>query len=459
MNASFSEVDPNGSSWRHAVAEESMSLVLGSFSDDGQLRYSNAGMRRLLKLDDGPFDPAYFRCPSFDTFQGHAPRREPVYTGLVTIHNGSEVGTSIGASVFRREDGIHFIGEYDVTELAAINDQMHDLNGEVSRLHRESARQTRELQKTLRELQESQVERERLQEELMDASRRAGQAEVAVGLLHNVGNALNSLLVSSTLIAEAIQSGQLTSLQGVVAMLEKHKADLASFMKSSQGENLLPYLYALSGKMLEERERLVDEARGMNSRLTTLAQFIDEHRQFGQQTTVIECVELVRLVENLWPSIVACNRSDAVEISLGELETSVTPTDPFRVRGLLLELVTASVTLTSTTDNAHPIVVTVSGEPSPRIRITIAGLFLTENQCQALIRPVPEPGAMINLHHAANVATELKAKLSVAAELSVGTTIIIQFPSLGDNSRQPAMRISEQSEMQNSISSRNGNIN
>lgn len=456
MKAPFTEVDPNATSWHHAVAEESMSLVLGSFSDDGQLRYANAGMRRLLKLDVGPFDPAYFRCPSFDTFKGHAPSREPAYNGLVTIHDGSDFGTSILASVFRRVDGIHFLGEYDVKELGAVNDQMHDLNGEVSRLHRESARQTRELQKALRELQESQTERERLQTELMTASRRAGQAEVAVGVLHNVGNTLNSLLVSSALIAETVQAGQLTSLRGVVSILEKHKANLPGFMASSQGESLLPYLQALSGKMLEERERLVDEARGMSGRLTTLAQFIDEHRQYGQQTTVIERVELVCLVENLWPTIVEAHQSSAVEISLGELKASITQTDPFRVRGLLQELVTASVTLASSASEAKHVEVTVYGEPSPRMRITIAGLFLTENQCQALIRPVLEPNAMINLHHAANVATELKAKLNVAAEPSVGTTIVIHFPSVGDDLQQPAMRISEQSEMKNAISSRNG---
>ena len=50
-----------------------------------------------------------------------------------------------------------------------------------------------------------QEERKRdLQSQLRDASRDAGMAEVATGVLHSVGNVLNSLGVSASLMQIAI---------------------------------------------------------------------------------------------------------------------------------------------------------------------------------------------------------------------------------------------------------------
>jgi len=54
------------------------------------------------------------------------------------------------------------------------------------------------------ELKQAQAEVETLHRQLIDASRQAGRAEVATSVLHNVGNVLNSINVSTTLVIDGL---------------------------------------------------------------------------------------------------------------------------------------------------------------------------------------------------------------------------------------------------------------
>lgn len=86
------------------------------------------------------------------------------------------------------------------------------------------------------ELERRVVERTRQLEEahrqLLDASRQAGMAEVATNVLHNVGNVLNSVNVSASLVAESVQKSKVSGLARVVALLREHEHDLGTFIAS-----------------------------------------------------------------------------------------------------------------------------------------------------------------------------------------------------------------------------------
>src|SRR5258708_32794536 len=54
------------------------------------------------------------------------------------------------------------------------------------------------------------------QQELIETSRQVGMAEVATGVLHNMGNALNSINVSTTLIADKLRGSRVNRLAKTV---------------------------------------------------------------------------------------------------------------------------------------------------------------------------------------------------------------------------------------------------
>ena len=88
-------------------------------------------------------------------------------------------------------------------------------------------------QKLLNEIDEReklQVERESLHEELVDASRLAGQAEVAADVLHHAGNALNSVNISVSRVKMEVKRLRLSSIDQLSELIEEHQEDLVNFL-------------------------------------------------------------------------------------------------------------------------------------------------------------------------------------------------------------------------------------
>ncbi|MCI5208997.1 MAG: sensor histidine kinase, partial [Candidatus Electrothrix sp. ATG2] len=97
--------------------------------------------------------------------------------------------------------------------------------------------------------------------DLFNTSRLAGKAEVATEVLHNVGNTLNSISVSSEQIRETVQQSASAGFPGVVQLIQDHEGDLAHFLGHDSKGKMLPLYFAkLSEKLTEEGEFLLTES-------------------------------------------------------------------------------------------------------------------------------------------------------------------------------------------------------
>jgi len=85
-----------------------------------------------------------------------------------------------------------------------------------------SGRDVTQRKRTEEELQQAH-------KQLLETSRRAGMAEVASNVLHNVGNVLNSVNVSAALLADKIRGSKISSLVKTTTLMRQHPNDLAAF--------------------------------------------------------------------------------------------------------------------------------------------------------------------------------------------------------------------------------------
>jgi two-component system sensor kinase FixL len=68
-------------------------------------------------------------------------------------------------------------------------------------------------------------------------------AEVATGVLHNVGNVLNSVNVSATLVYDGLRQSRIASLAKAARLLRSHQDDFTTFLTAdSRGQRLPLYL-------------------------------------------------------------------------------------------------------------------------------------------------------------------------------------------------------------------------
>ena len=91
-----------------------------------------------------------------------------------------------------------------------------------------------------RRVRERTTELEAAHRELVAADRQAGMAEVAVGVLHNIGNALNSVNVSAALIDQQLRHPTAAGFGRVVDLLEQHRDDLARFLTEDDRGRRIP---------------------------------------------------------------------------------------------------------------------------------------------------------------------------------------------------------------------------
>jgi sensor domain CHASE-containing protein len=117
---------------------------------------------------------------------------------------------------------------------------------------------------------------------LADVSRRAGMAEVASGVLHNVGNVLNSVNVSTELALGKLRKLPTTDLNQVNEMISVHRDDLGAYLTNDQKGRLIPgFLQELSKHMTEEQGQIAEELQGLASHIDHIKTIVDMQQQYS----------------------------------------------------------------------------------------------------------------------------------------------------------------------------------
>jgi PAS domain S-box-containing protein len=165
------------------------------------------------------------------------------------------------------------------------------------------------ISKDITAIKEAEAKVDAMHRELMDASRQAGMAEVATSVLHNVGNVLNSVNVSSSLIAEKVRQSKVSSLAKVVALLQTHEADLPGFFANDpQGKQLPSYLASLATRLTQEQEKVLNEIAALSANIQHIKEVVAMQQSHAKTGGLKETVPVIDMVE------------DALRLNLGSLD-------------------------------------------------------------------------------------------------------------------------------------------
>jgi PAS domain S-box-containing protein len=148
------------------------------------------------------------------------------------------------------------------------------------------------------ERKEAEEKLEAMHEELIAASRRAGMAEVATNMLHNVGNVLNSVNISCAVAGEKVRRSRSGSVKKAADLLDAHAGDLAGFMTGDpRGRKLPEFLRTLAGRLAEEQAEVLAELELLARNIDHIKQIVAMQQGFAKVSGVVETVEVTELVE------------------------------------------------------------------------------------------------------------------------------------------------------------------
>ena len=149
------------------------------------------------------------------------------------------------------------------------------------------------------ERKRAEAELRKTHNQLVEVSRLGGMAEVAVEVLHSVGNILNSVNVSASLVVEKVRSSRASRMADVVALLGEHREDLAAYITADPaGRHIPEMLEELSREWVGQQQLLVAELGELHRNVELIKQVIASQRSHAVSAEIVEEVRVEDLVED-----------------------------------------------------------------------------------------------------------------------------------------------------------------
>ena len=150
-----------------------------------------------------------------------------------------------------------------VQQLAQHDATIRDLNANLERKVEERTLNLRllhaELDQRNTELETALTDVKQMQSQLVEVAHRAGMTEIAAGVLHNVGNVLNSVNVSVSVLNDSVRTSKVASVARVAALVKEHAAAFAAAGADPKVQRLPEYLGMLADSLAEEQRRWTAE--------------------------------------------------------------------------------------------------------------------------------------------------------------------------------------------------------
>ena len=121
------------------------------------------------------------------------------------------------------------------------------------------------------------------------------RAEVATGVLHNVGNVLNSVNISASVVCDQLKNSRADDLKRTTDRLAAHRDRLAEFLAADgRATKLLDYLSTLNEKLESERAGLVRELELLTQKVEHIKSVIAAQQGYARRVTYREELQVER---------------------------------------------------------------------------------------------------------------------------------------------------------------------
>jgi two-component system, NtrC family, sensor kinase len=130
-----------------------------------------------------------------------------------------------------------------------------------------------------------------------ESAHRAGMAEIASDVLHNVGNAVNSANCSIELLEQQLQASKVTGLERAAALLAEQAPHAAAFFaRDPRGPKLVEYLVNLSESLRRERQGNQVEVDRLRETVRHIRDAIASQQEHAERSDFRQEVALAALV-------------------------------------------------------------------------------------------------------------------------------------------------------------------
>jgi amino acid transporter len=144
------------------------------------------------------------------------------------------------------------------------------------------------------------VELEAAHKKLVLSARRAGMAEVAIGILHNIGNVLNSVNISVSLVDQMLRSSQskAQNLHKLAELLDDGSSELGRAARGDvRGRQIVDYLRKYARHAELERDEALAELDSLVRSIDHIKQIVSSQQALARGASLVEVCDLHELTD------------------------------------------------------------------------------------------------------------------------------------------------------------------
>ncbi|OCH97686.1 hypothetical protein A8135_02275 [Legionella jamestowniensis] len=287
---------------------------------------------------------------------------------------------------------------------------------------------------------ERYLENCRLNSQLLTTARRAGMADIATSILHNIGNVLNSANVSLDMIKENSNQPYLQDLTLVSLLLKDNINNLASYLTTDNKGKLLPdYLIALINKISQGHEAIGKEMNCLRNQIAHIKEVVAMQKSLSGISGVLEKFSAREIIDS---AVSICENSfkkQDIKIKIESPEDIFIITDKAKLLQILINLIQNAIDAVSGFDNIPRInkfICFTVREQLEQSNITISvqdnGIGIKEEHQDKIFTfgfTTKPDGHGFGLHTSALAAKELGGSLQVRSKgVGHGAEFILTLP-------------------------------
>jgi len=282
---------------------------------------------------------------------------------------------------------------------------------------------------------EAEVRLGEMHRSLVEVSRQAGMAEIATGVLHNVGNALNSVNVSAAVVTERLHGLHVTSMTRAAELLEEHTENLGRFFTADpRGQQFPAYLKMLASQLGKEREAVLSEMDTLRQSVEHIKAVVSMQQRHARSTDVAELLPVPELLDDALRLHALSLERGGIQVRREYAQVQPVWVDRHKLLQILVNLLGNARHALVESGREDKLLTLRVARVGERLRIEVMdnGVGIAPENVERLFTQgftTKKDGHGFGLHISALAAEEMQGSLSCAsAGLGEGATFTLELP-------------------------------
>jgi len=275
------------------------------------------------------------------------------------------------------------------------------------------------------------------QEKLLESARAAGVAEVAINVLHNIGNVLNSVNVINQTNYEIIKKSKTIALQKTTELLTQNADQIAYYLSSDPRGKKVPELFIkLATALKEENISLEDNTYRMLNSISMMTNIISSQQEYAKTDLLQENIQLSSILDetiNIQANLIKNYR---VELKRHYQKVPDIYAEKAKVHQILNNLLVNAIQATSVNDNTKLAIDLDIYQQEEKIIFEIKdqGIGIKDEDLTKVFHhgfTTKKKGHGFGLHSCANLMSEMHGTIHAESKgLGKGACFRLAFPAV-----------------------------